>query len=532
MSALWFAVQIPSADDPDWPQGKQRPVTLPDDPKARKKALDVDGEMPDWMANAIVAAMIETFPKPEDHPHIFQGDGFQSAIDSGLLTKVVESVTGSAPDRPFPELLQDIAPTPPMSVPNGFPLPWQVQTMYRIMITFYKFQFNGTWELQKPRKPDLVIFPPASDIENLLQPPDLSGIDLSDPVDDVCGLFVALLEQAIKNLDAALKLLGDLIKMAASPGTYLLRLGLYEVAMLVWDTATRTHEILAHTGFVTPHAEQRYANGELRLPKEIDDAIVTLGGTVDEAFRAALAAAFDPLGNLDTDQNVIGTGHSVSDSNFPYYPVLRYRPNNKIEGWEFHRPWAWPDKSRMQVNGAPDAEKNTPSETYSPAGSFGKGPDVYTPLRAGPYRPSTTPEVLFRTNAPVDSDVRSAYEMAQTPLDTDLLNEANIGPRELGLSPLGDPIPFSAHLIGQLVNDTGYSTQFNLDSDRAFAYLTWDWVRDETTEGKSQPGIFGITHQEPIQRPEGDPGWAQGGNPLLLRYKDPPKMPPPIEVPR
>jgi hypothetical protein len=113
MSALWFAVQMkpPTPDDPDGPKGKQRPDTIPDDPKARKKALDVDGEMPEWMANSIVQALIDTFPDPADHPHIFQGDGFQSSIDSGLLTKIVESVTGSGLDRPFPQLLQDIAPS-------------------------------------------------------------------------------------------------------------------------------------------------------------------------------------------------------------------------------------------------------------------------------------------------------------------------------------------------------------------------------------------------------------------------------------
>ena len=45
------------------------------------------------------------------------------------------------------------------------------------MITLYKLNFNGTWELQKPRKPDFIIFPPASDFTNLFQPPDLSGMN-------------------------------------------------------------------------------------------------------------------------------------------------------------------------------------------------------------------------------------------------------------------------------------------------------------------------------------------------------------------
>lgn len=527
MSALWFAVQM----TPDDPKGKQRPDPLPDDPTAREKALDVDGEMPDWMANSIVLALMDTFTDPNEHPQIFQGDGFQSTIDAGLLTKIIEEVTGSAPNRPFPELLKDIAPPPPFSVRKGFPLPWQVKTIYKIMISFYKFMYNGTWELEKPTKPDFIIFPPASDFENLLQPPDLSGIDPSNPVDDVCGLFIALIEWAVKTLEAAGQLVGDLIKMAASPGTYPLRLGLYELAMLVWDVAMKTHEILAHTGFVSPHAEQLYPSGELRLPNEIDRPLITLGGTVDAAFRAALAAAFDPLGNLDQNQDVIGIGHSVSDSNYPYYPVLRYDNDGAVEGWEFHRPWAWPSKSLVQVPGGSDTTKNTPTETYNPFQSFQQGPDTaYKPLRPGPYPEMTMPDAFFRLNVPVDAEVRAEYEQAQTPWETDVLNERYLGPDRAKFSPLGDPIPFSAYLIGQLSNDTGYSTEFNLDSDRAFAYLTWDWVRGDG----SATGILGLTYATPLVPPEGAPGWAKGNDALLLEYKDPPVVskptpPPPLK---
>jgi hypothetical protein len=527
MSALWFAVQM----TPDDPKGKQRPDPLPDDPTARQKALDVDGEMPDWMANSIVLALMDTYKEPTEHPQIYQGDGFQSAIDAGLLTKIIESVIGSAPNKPFPELLNDIAPAPQFSVRKGFPLPWQIKTVYRIMISFYKLSYNGTWELEKPQKPDFIIFPPASDIENLLQPPDLSGIDPSNPVDDICGLFIALIEWAVKTLEAAGKLVGDLIKMVASPGTYPVRLGLYELAMMVWDIVMKTHEILAHTGYFMPHAQQLYPGGELRLPDEIDLPLITLGGTVDETFRAALAGAVDPFGNLDKQQNVIGDGHPVPDPNYPFYPVLRYHADGTTwEGWEYHRPWAWPYKSEQQVSGAPDTLTNTPTETYDPEASFGEGPDLpYKPLRPGPYPKTTMPNVFFRLDAPVNAETRTAYEQAQTPWQTDVLNERHLGPDTMKYSPLGDPIPFSSHLIGQLVNDTGYSTQFNLDSDRAFAYLTWDWIRGDGIA----KGILGLTYTPPKVSPEGAPdgSWAEGKDALLLKYKDPPVVPPPVPPP-
>ena len=93
--------------------------------------------------------------------------------------------------------------------------------------------------------------------------------------------------------------------------------------MMVWDVMTKTHEVLAHTGFLTPHGELTYPDGELRLPNEIDLPLITLGATVDGAFQQALADAIDPMGNLDKDSRLF-VGHSVPDPRYPYYPVLQY----------------------------------------------------------------------------------------------------------------------------------------------------------------------------------------------------------------
>ncbi len=513
MSALWFAVQM----TPDDPRGQQRPSPLPDDPVARKTALDVDGEMPSWMSDAIVRAMIATFDG-HPHPDIYGGTAFQQTIDQGMLTNAVRTATGHGLDAPFQSLLDSIAPAPSFTVPPGFPMPWEIQTMYKIMYSFYRFSYNGTWELEKPRKPDFIIFPPASDFENLFQPPDFSGVDSSNPLVDVCEIFVALVEWAIKELGATAQLVGDLIKMLVSPGTYLLRLLLYEAAMAAWDVVVKTHEVLAHTGFSIPHGEERYDDGELRLPNEIDLPLITLGATVDGAFRAALDAAIDPLGNLDEDQGVIGVGHSVQDSRYPYYPVLRYHPHAAPEAWEFHRPWAYPTWSRFAPDGAPDLLQPTPTEGYDasqPAGVTPPGP--YPGLLPGPYPAGTRPDdVFFRTGAPVDRQARDAYELSQSPASTDQLNAQHLTSRRMPTSPLGDPVPFSAYLIGRLVNDTGYATQFNLDSDRAYAYLTWDWIRGEIGS-KTETGF---PYVRPKAAPAGDDHWNQGAEPLQLEYVD------------
>ena len=214
-------------------------------------------------------------------------------------------MTGHGLDRPFQELLDGIAPPPPFPVPTGFPLPWEVATAYRLMITLYKLNFNGSWELQKPRKPDFVIVPPLSDFTNLFQPPDFSGVDCDNPVEDVCDVFVALIEWIVKEIAAVIKLIGDLIKMVLSPLTYPIRLGAVRARD---EDLGRRHEDPrrpgAHRRCCMPHAEQRYAdNGELRLPNEIDLPLITLGGTVDAPSGRRWPTRSTPSATLDTDQS-------------------------------------------------------------------------------------------------------------------------------------------------------------------------------------------------------------------------------------
>ncbi len=524
MSALHYAVQM----TPDDPHGQQRPASIPADAKGRKKALDVDGKLPDWMCDSIVLAMVETFGK-EAHPMIFGGNDFQKTIDAGLITDAVKTATGHGLDRPVDELLQGIAPTPTFKdeVPPGFPMPWQIQTMYQIMIFFYKFTFEGSWELQKPRKPDFVIVPPWSDVENLFQPPDFSGVDSSNPAVDVCEAIIALVEWGLKELGAAAQLAGDLVKMAASPGTYLLRLGLYDLSMMVWDVITKTHEVLAHTGFMTPHGEVRYSGGELRLPNEIDVPLITLGGTVDAAFQEALAAALDPIGHLDKDSRVFAAGHDIPDASYPFYPVLQYtvQPNGTraYEPWEFRRPWAYPDKSRLVTAGTtfwmttPTEERDAsqPPPITEPDGGF-------PGLIPGPYPAGTTPDRVFFRWSKVDPQVRQAYEDSENPAATDELNAEHLLTGRLPRSPLGDPVPFSAYLIGRLANPTGYTAQFNLDSDRAYAYLTWDWVRGP----KSATSETGKPYDKPVAAPSNAKDWQLGAEPMQLHYIEGRQQPP------
>ena len=103
------------------------------------------------------------------------------------------------------------------------------------------------------------------------------------------------------------------------------RLALYELAMLVWDIVTKTHEVLAHTGFFSPHPAsilQRWGAAPAQRDRPSPDHARRhreLGVSPGAGGR------LDPFGNLDTNPDVIGTGHSVTDRNTPFYPVLRAR---------------------------------------------------------------------------------------------------------------------------------------------------------------------------------------------------------------
>lgn len=484
-SALVFSVAL----DDKHPKGWQRPATLPKDPADRKKALDVDGELPDWLADGIVRALIATYHDTapvHTEPANLGGGPFQNGIGGfhGALQDLLDKA-GITIDRPLGELIDDIAPTPDFEVPAGYPLPWEVKVCYRFLISFYKLSFNQGFDLKKPKVPDVVIWPPASDFTDLASAPDFSGPSTGDPVQDVCNAFKSLFDWIKKEVEAAIQLAGDLVKMLASPFTYPARAGLHELAMIGWNIATNAHEILAHTGFVYPHGERLDAMGELEVPNEIDVPLITLGQTLDSAFTQALADAKDPFGNLDLGTDGLGTPRDPLTS-FPYLPVREvqdaaHKPN------EFHRPWAFPALSRRSGGGLVP----TPLERWDVdaemdrLGQSDAKPQVRRNLGAsfgltvpGPYPAGTRPEDIFRRTHSGDGQQRAVYEAAYSPVHTDLLNvDLLLNQRQGQHNPLGDPVPFSAYLIGRILSDGGYSVDFNLDADRGYGYLCWDWNR-------------------------------------------------------
>ena len=177
-SALYFAVQIPqgidSLTDPAQKQGDLR-QPLPDgtdqqSQDERTKLLDTDGELPLWLAETIVHVFIEVFADPATeggdrvlqdslkegrvpHPRNLLGQQFQDYLHegsafAGLITKWMGILgidnVGVALDKLFKQIAPDPPATYPKGVPEGFPLPWEVQTAYRFMLSWFS---ANTWRV-------------------------------------------------------------------------------------------------------------------------------------------------------------------------------------------------------------------------------------------------------------------------------------------------------------------------------------------------------------------------------------------------
>jgi|GEM_PF-870777 len=452
-SALYFAVQIPQDPKKAATNGDLRPVVLPPEgTQARAEALDTDGAMPDWLARGIVEALVDTYYDKADatqYPGLLGGGDFQRRVvnDPALVTKLVEKYTRRPIERPVAELIALLAPSSQVDVPPGFPLPWEVQVAYRLMLSFFKRSYMDQFDLPKPPGPGIPL-------------PSLKASDFAwdvhssdSPLQQVGEVFKGI----GKDLAAVGNFLGGLFGAGAAVVTLPARELIYEgITLPLWRSVRAHRQLLVTFGFLTPQDTEISPTGELLHDSEILEKYIKLGDTG------------------------LGTSRNPRAAAYPYMHV-----ND-----EYRRPFAYPDiLSNHQVN---------PIERWRTA--------------SGPHPVNTMADVLVRSDGVASNPLRLRYEQAATPADTDRLNERYVGHSEprVVTDPLGDPILFSAYLIGRIAGDPQFATDFNLDSDRGYGYQCWDWTRltGQTAEE------YGKSYAPPVVSPTD--GWKQA---LELHYK-------------
>jgi hypothetical protein len=537
-------VQIPQGIDELADSEQQgdlrRPLPEGDDRESeqrRGELLDTDGALPDWLAETIVSVLIEVyagkeeggleFPGelPDPHPRNLFGQAFQDGLGdgAGLLGHWLEVLGIDNAGMAFADLRRAVAPDLPegLKVPPGFPLPWEVQAAYRFLLSWFKRSYLSSFDMDKPKRPTIFTVP-ASDYN--FGPPDFSGVNPhDDPISEGCEVLAALLDWLWKTLEKAGQLLYDLAKSALSAGTMPAREALYEnVTLPAWQVTENIRMVLVHLGYLMPQSEERYADtGEVRKPSEIDLELVTLGHTVDGAFAAALAGCFDVLGNLDADPALTAdTIRNPKSANYPWLPV---RETNGRTVVEFRRPWAYPDRTND-----PDPRR---------AGGY-----LETPLTtAGPYPQNARPPVLLGTKGPASNRMRFDYEHSRSSAETDEFNESFVGHAPFtegypgaegqdvsGTNPLGDPVVFSAYLIGQISGNASFAANFNLDADRGYGYLCWDWDRQNDNHGQ-RTNLRGQPYAPPTTWPEGADEWTVPP-PTPVNSNPAPRYPVPLQL--
>src|SRR6185312_137000 len=104
-----------------------------------------------------------------------------------------------------------------------------------------RLAFWGGFDLDKPRMPSVIEWPPASDLSDLASAPDLSGVNSDDPLEDICAAILAFLQWLVKEVAAVVTLVADIVKAIISPLTYPIRWALYQLAMFAWDMVNTAH---------------------------------------------------------------------------------------------------------------------------------------------------------------------------------------------------------------------------------------------------------------------------------------------------
>ena len=305
----------------------------------------------------------------------------------------------------------------------------------------------------------------------------------------------------------------------------------YQIQCIAWTLFILARRALVMTGFLIPK------------PEELDLGLTTLG--MGEGGFDIGKALDDPTGDgfdLPIIDEPSGRGSPTSPSNLD-----RLYPRNVVRDR-----YGLIDPSLTDLLGltgplhyAGDADEFHPSEWLSPwrypvTNQGGETvPREGAGVHGGPYVAGDTSSILLPGPAG-DDGARQTLEQSASPTETfnalDQLFTQN--------KHLGGPVDYGVYLVGRMVAERGNDEfgvpDFNLDSDRGYAWKCWDWDRhnagptpdcprgqwecvpdfDPTPQSDfhflqpcTPPHLFHADHDNPCQFQNGNPKETQWYNP-------------------
>ncbi|MGV8910820.1 MAG: zinc dependent phospholipase C family protein [Propionicimonas sp.] len=415
----------------------------------RHTFFDLDtGPLPDHLVEGLLAAMTDVYGA--DGPHILLQDPPFSATD------------------------------PNTGQPDGRPNDAAMAEMWEIVYRYLKMTSSDGISLRLPPPPSVFTdhsfpTPPGGGGSGIDDDPS-RGADVDD--DDsftLLDLLLALFAWAVYLAQVVLWLATILPSLIIDITTFPAREVIYwAVIVPAWNLYLLARRALVMSGFAMPK------------PAEINPGLTTLGrqGTYDIA--SALDSPFglptapppitEPSGRLHAG-DAQGLDHAYPRGIVRDLPSAIGRPDlvgalgltsslryladaaaDEFKPSEWVAPWRYPLTNQ---NGDAVAQE-------------GSGTHV------GPYVVGSNSTILL-SGVTGNKDARDDLERAATPAETEKVLDNRLPADQH----LGGPVDYGLYLVGRMAAEVGQPEfgvpDFNLDSDRGYAWHTWDWDRSDVT---------------------------------------------------
>lgn len=383
------------------------------------------------------------------------------AMDMAYDTSTHSGDTG--PSRPTPDIIQG---------GDGRPEVETIQDTYLTLFRYLKISTLDGFSHEKPSPPELfpnLDFPLLTDPNEELEPPD------EDEELTLLEMILAVIRIILWIVAVAIWLSEVIDDAVEDLETYPARLvAYYTIELPLFHLIKAQRAVMVMTGYFHP------------MQDEIDLGLIKLGNNDHGNYIQLLTAVDD----------ILGTGLEVGPSTSEPVPDYEY-----------------PHQTKFEVNGA--------SEEHHHPWDYPETPVEICPTFAGPWQSGDMPNILVDDNVAVNEELVERYSAAPTPFDTDTISFNEV----TNENHMGDPVNFSTFLMWQLARPEMQKNvaDWNLDSDRGYAYKCWDWNRDskDLGSGREPQDTMGHNYLAPCTPPPQSKDMPHDSKmPLKLFYVD------------
>ncbi len=454
----------------------------------RKSKWDIDPDLPQDLAEFLAATL---------------RDVYTTALETSPLGQ----------EACCPTIISDLDDRVPIEG-NGFPTPEDISLAYWYTFHYVKWVTTDYYNLRPPSAPAPIEVPPF---------PSPPGTGASDPGpgatdrsfwDDFFEALIAIFAWIIYLGQVIAWALSVIPAAVASLATYPLREVLYETVQVpLYNAWLALHYFLSMTGYTMP------------LPGEINAGLTRLGLSATGSWPDVLAALDVVDGGLISGDAVSEPSGADRQKRYPLdaqvdtpamlpaaSALAATLAGEPFVSSEFLHPWKFPEQN-LAGNAVPPEDATQ---------------------RVSPYTAMT--DILdVLASMPGSAAAREALESAESEQVTiekahELLRAGRT---------LGDPVDYVRYLMARLTRRRTSAEKvanFNLDCDRGYGALTWDWVRQgeraapEAFSGKVNPvtGVADAVSERAYRLPV-HPGFGAEQatyaptvpeKPVLVRYID------------